>query len=135
MRTLFSSALSALIASLVVLAAQPAHAQDVCAGDMAPTIAALQDCVSHALAIGHIDNAGIANSLLSKLDAAQRAQNRGENAVASSLLNAFMLEVEALAGKHIDDAHASHMVAHAEAVIAALGNQAAERLRTRMALG
>ena len=135
MRTLFSSALSALIMAFVLLGAQPAHAQDVCNGDMAPTIAALQDCVSHALAIGHIDNAGIGNSLLSKLDAAQRAQDRGEHAVATSLLNAFILEVEAQAGKHIDEAHASHMVAHAEAVIAALGDQVAERPRTGRALG
>ena len=49
---------------------------------------------------------------------------------ASSLLKAFILEVEALAGKRIDEAHASHTVAHAEAVIAAPGDQVAERPRT-----
>ena len=121
MRAYFSSGASALIAMLILLWSAPARAQDVCPGDMAPTIAALQDCVAHALSIGHIDNAGIANSLLQKLDAAQRAQNRGETGVAISLLHAFIFEVHALAGTHIDSAHASHMVEHAEEVIAALG--------------
>ena len=88
---------------------------------MAPTIAALPDCVNHALSIGHIDNAGIANSLLSKLDGAQRAQDRNQNAVAIALLKSFIHEVEAQAGKHIDETHADHMVEHAGEVIGALG--------------
>jgi hypothetical protein len=88
---------------------------------MAPTIAALADCVNHAISIGHIDNAGIGNSLLSKLDAAQSAQNRDKNSVAISLLESFIHEVEAQAGRHINEVHAEHMVEHAGEVIAALG--------------
>jgi hypothetical protein len=112
---------STFVAAAVLLGSQPAQAQEVCPGNMAPTIAALQDCVSHALSIGHIDNAGIANSLLSKLDAAERAQDRNKSSVAISILESFIQEVEAQAGKHIDEAHADHMVDHAGMVIAALG--------------
>lgn len=112
---------SAFVAAAILLGSQPAQAQEVCPGNMAPTIAALQDCVSHALSIGHIDNAGIANSLLSKLDAAERAQDRNKSSVAISILESFIQEVEAQAGKHIDEAHADHMVEHAGMVIAALG--------------
>jgi len=112
---------SMFVAALIVVGSERAQAQDVCPGNMAPTIAALQDCVTHALSIGHIDNAGIANSLLSILDGAERAQDRNQTAVAVALLNAFIHEVEAQAGKHIDDAHAHHMVEHAGEVIAALG--------------
>jgi len=110
-----------LVAAVVFLGSTPAQAQEVCPGNMAPTIDALQDCVSHALSMGHIDNAGIANSLLSKLDAAERAQERGRISVAISLLEAFIHDVEAQAGRHIDEAHANHMVEHAGEVIAELG--------------
>jgi len=112
---------STLVTALVLLGSKPAQAQEVCPGNMAPTIAALQDCVTHALSVGHIDNAGIANSLLSILDGAERAQDRNQTAVAIALLNSFIHEVEAQAGKHIDDTHADHMVEHAGEVIDALG--------------
>jgi hypothetical protein len=98
-----------------------AQAQQMCPGGMMPTIASLEDCVTHCLNMGHIDNAGIANSLLAKLNAAQAAEDRGQTSVAISILEAFINEVTAEAGKHIDTMHADHMVMHAEAVIAALG--------------
>lgn len=93
----------------------------MCPGNITPTIAALTDCVNHAISIGHIDNAGIGNSLLSKLNAAQSAQDRNRSSVAISLLEAFIHEVEAQAGLHINEEHASYMVEHAGEVIAALG--------------
>jgi hypothetical protein len=121
MRTYISAGITPLVAAIIVIWSAPARAQDMCPGNMAPTIAALQDCVAHALSVGHIDNAGVATSLRLKLDAAARAQSRGDTAVAIAVLEAFILEVEALAGTHIDEAHASHMVEHAEEVVAALG--------------
>jgi len=112
---------SILVAAAVLLGNKPAQAQEVCPGTMPPTIAALADCVNHAIAVGHIDNVGIGNSLLSKLDAAQSAQDRNRISVAISLLEAFIHEVETQAARHIDGAHAAHMVEHAGEVIAALG--------------
>ena len=85
------------------------------------TIASLQHCVTHAQAMGHIDNTGVANSLLKKLDAAQAAENRGQSAVAVNQLEAFIKAVEAQLGKHIDAEHGTHMIHHAQMVIAALG--------------
>jgi len=112
---------SILVAAAVLLGNKPAQAQEVCPGTMPPTIAGLADCVNHAISIGHIDNAGIGNSLLSKLDAAQSAQDRSRPSVAISLLESFIHEVEAQAGLHINEEHANHMVEHAGEVIAALG--------------
>lgn len=85
-----------------------------------PTISALQDCVSHAAEMGHIDNQGITNSLLAKLTGAQSALERGQARVAVAKLEAFIHEVEAQAGKHIDVMHADHMKMHAQEVIHAL---------------
>lgn len=87
----------------------------------APTIASLEACVEHAADQGFINNQGVTNSLLAKLDAAQAAQARGQTGVAINLLNAFIHEVQAQAGKHIDQMHAQHMVMHAQMVITALG--------------
>ena len=70
--------LSTLVAAVVVLGSQPAQAQEVCPGNMAPTIAALADCVNHAISIGHIDNAGIGNSLLETGCSPERAESRQE---------------------------------------------------------
>jgi len=112
---------SILVAAAVLLGNKPAQAQEVCPGTMPPTIAALADCVNHAIAVGHIDNAGIGNSLLSKLDAAQSALDRNRTTVAISLLESFIHVVEAQAGFHINEEHANHMVEHAGEVIAALG--------------
>lgn len=85
------------------------------------TIRALRACVAHAVEMGHIDNQGVAKSLLAKLDAAQAAYDRGQLQVAVATLTAFIHEVEAQAGNHIDAMHADHMVMHAQHVIHALG--------------
>src|SRR5262249_37577481 len=63
---------------------------------MATFAGALSD-VANALALGLIDNQGIANSLSQKLRAAQGASNPAR----SNILNAFISEVNAEAGKHI----------------------------------
>jgi hypothetical protein len=84
------------------------------------TVQSLHDCVEHAAFEGHIENAGVAESLLAKLGAAQAALNRGQEAVAVHMLEAFIHQVQALSGVQIDAIYASHMVEHAEAVIESL---------------
>lgn len=84
------------------------------------TIEALYHCVEHAIQDGHITSVGVATSLISKLDAAQRAELRGRRAVAARIVGAFIYEVQAQAGIHVDEGHAEHMVAHAQEVIARL---------------
>ncbi len=95
-----------------------AQTNDDC--DHAPTISSLRTCVQHAAEQGFIDNQGVTNSLLAKLDAAQAAQNRGQTSEAINQLNAFIHEVQAQAGKHINPMPAQHLVMHAQMVIHAL---------------
>jgi len=83
----------------------------------------LEACVQHAADQGFIDNQGVTNSLFAKLGAAQAAFDRGQTGTAINLLNAFINEVQAQAGKHIDQMHAEHMVMHAQMVIRALKNE------------
>lgn len=92
-----------------------------CPGHEGQSIASLRLCVAHAADEGHITNRGIVNSLFAKLDAAQRALDRGQPSVAINNLNSFINEVQAQMGKHIHADHAMHMIEHAQRVIAALG--------------
>jgi hypothetical protein len=90
---------------------------------MAPTVQSLQQCVQHAADMGMIDNAGVAASLLTKLRSVELTLARNNpNAAwtAINVLGAFIGEVEAQAGKHIDAGHAHHMAMHAQMVIDAL---------------
>jgi hypothetical protein len=115
-------ALFALVAfagfSLLTPGMARAQTTDDCVHD--PTIVSLEVCVEHAASHGFIDNQGIENSLLAKLDAAQSAYDRGQNSVAINNLQAFINEVQAQTGKHIDQLHAQHLVMHAQLVIQAL---------------
>ena len=104
-----------------LLAPIPARAQAIGSCSEEATIQSLRMCVQHAAALGHIDNSGVARSLLAKLDAAQRAQGRSQNAVAIDILEAFVREVRAQSGKHILQEHAEHLLMHAQIVIQALG--------------
>jgi hypothetical protein len=54
-----------------------------------------------ALALGWIDNQGIANSLDQKLDNAKSKLQRGDTTAAKNSLQAFVNEVEAQNGKHL----------------------------------
>jgi hypothetical protein len=109
--------LTVLALSLVALRPAAAAEMDMC-GEA--TIQSLHHCVTHAYEMGHIDNAGVAASLEAKINAAQAALDRGQPAVAVHQLDAFIQEVQAQAGQHIDAEHAAHMIMHAEQVIAAL---------------
>lgn len=86
----------------------------------AVTVISLHHCVAHAVEMGHISNAGVANSLLRKVDAALAAEDWGNTRVTVRILEAFINEVEAQAGIHIDSTHADHMINHATKVIVAL---------------
>lgn len=99
----------------------PARAQAMDDCPHAPTITSLRTCVQHAADHGHIDNRGIARSLIAKLDAAQAALDREQAAVAINKLEAFVRELDAQTGKHIVAEHAAHLRMHAQDVIATLG--------------
>ena len=115
-----------IIALIIVLAASlttglaAAHEGDGCTHDVA-TIMALQDCVQHAVQEGHITSQAIAQSLSAKLDAAQAAVDQGQPSTAINLLYAFINQVQAQSGKAIVAEHASHLIAHAQLIIDALG--------------
>lgn len=57
--------------------------------------------VNEFLGLGCIDNAGIANSLASKMGAVKNAIANGQIQTAINILSAFISEVQAQAGKHI----------------------------------
>lgn len=86
------------------------------------TIVSIHHCISHAVEMGHIDNAGIAQSLLAKVDSAQAAEDRGQTGVAVNLLKALVHEIEAQSGKHIESEHEIHLADHIYMVIDTLGN-------------
>jgi hypothetical protein len=115
------AAIALIILALSTFASGTALAQPAEMCPMLHTIQSLRDCVHHAEAVGAIDNIGIASSLLAKLSAAQAAVDRGQPAVATNLLRAFINQVQAQAGVHISQPHADHMVLHATMVIQELG--------------
>ena len=114
MRVMFI-VLTLVVFSLIAPAPARAQTMDDCVHDA--TIQSLRTCVQHAAEHGHIDNSGVTHSLLAKLDAAQKAQDRSQNAVAIDILEAFVREVRAQSGKHIVQEHAEHLLMHAQAVI------------------
>lgn len=68
--------------------------------------------------IGWINNKGIYNSLLKKVENAESAHQRGQNKAARNILNAFINEVKAQQGKKIDDYAAEKILIYdAEALI------------------
>ena len=119
MKKSLTVALLVVVLGLALAAPALAHEGHACEHDML-TVESLQHCVQHALAEGHIDSEGVANSLLAELTAAQAALDRGQTPVAVQLLRAFVAEVKAQAGKHIVAEHAAHLIEHAQMVIEAL---------------
>ena len=57
--------------------------------------------INNDLAVGLIDNQGIASALSSEINAAANAAARGDNTTSRNILNAFINQVDAQAGKHI----------------------------------
>jgi len=103
-------------AVLVLAFVSRAHASDEHDCN-AVTVISLHHCVQHAIEMGHVSNAGVANSLLRKIDAALAAEDWGNTSVAVRILEAFINEVGAQAGTHIDSTHADHMITHATNVV------------------
>ena len=74
--------------------------------------------VRNALASGAIDNQGVANSLLVKLDAAGKARAGGNCAAAARHYNSFINELEAQSGKHVAKPTADQLISEAKFLIA-----------------
>jgi hypothetical protein len=111
------------VATLVTsLAAIPIVADTMDCPSMEPTIESLHRCVQHAFETGAIDSQGVAESLLAKVGAAHAAADRGDFRTATNILRAFIQEVQAQSGLHIEAAHADHMIMHAGMVIEALSS-------------
>jgi hypothetical protein len=73
------------------------------------------------VALGWIDNQGIANSLDSKLDSAKSKLAAGDTIAAKNMLNAFVNEVEAQNGKHLSSEAYALLKFNAEYLIQQLG--------------
>lgn len=109
---------------LALFTVMPALAQDdmhMCSGHEGTTVASLRMCVDHAYQHGHITGRGVYVSLVVKLNVAQYAADHGRPRLAILALRAFVREVNAQSGQHIDSEHAMHMIEHAQRVIATLG--------------
>jgi len=66
---------------------------------------------------GEIDKAGIKESLLNKLYAADKMMGRGKTRTAKNILNAFINHLNAQSGKHMSEYAANILIADAEHVI------------------
>ncbi len=80
-------------------------------------IQSLISSISRFLAAGKIDNAGIANSLTMKLQNAQKSLDNGQLKTAANQLNAFISEVQAQSGKHIDADAAALLISDAQWIL------------------
>ena len=82
------------------------------------TADSIKQDVTQLLGAGMIKNAGIANSLTAKLNAAAAARAKGNCATAANIYNAFINEVQAQTGKGIDPTAAAILIADAQYLIA-----------------
>ncbi|MCK5560220.1 MAG: hypothetical protein KAJ51_06485, partial [Thermoplasmata archaeon] len=57
------------------------------------------------------------NSLISKLENAQKSLDKGQDNAAVNQLNAFINEVEAQRGKKLTDAQADELIAAAQSIM------------------
>jgi hypothetical protein len=74
--------------------------------------------VQSALANGAITKAGVAHSLLAKLNHAEAARARGQCGVAANAYRAFINEVEAQSGKAIATSTATQLISEAQFLVA-----------------
>jgi hypothetical protein len=82
------------------------------------TAESIKEAVNHFLEDGKIKNAGLATSLLAKLNAAANARAKGKCDTAANNYNAFINEVNAQRGTGIDETAADILIADAEYLIA-----------------
>jgi hypothetical protein len=74
--------------------------------------------IDSSLQLGLIDNQGVANSLLQKINAAALAAAQGDSRAAANILQAFQSEVEAQTGKHLAASAAQILLDDATALLA-----------------
>jgi hypothetical protein len=86
---------------MVMLLARPVLANDEHGCMHESIVLAGRDCVIHAAHAGHIDNQGVTQSLLAKLDTAQATLDSGQAPVVVNNLMAFVQAVEAQAGRGV----------------------------------
>jgi hypothetical protein len=84
------------------------------------TVDTLLASIKRFVAEGKIDNSGIQNSLVKKLQGVQDAVKKGQIVPAINKLQAFINEVRAQSGKHITTDAANQLIADAQWVIAHL---------------
>ncbi|WP_455286399.1 Ig domain-containing protein, partial [[Eubacterium] cellulosolvens] len=96
--------------------------------DVGPTeqIQNLVDAVTEYRASGDIDNHGIMNSLISKLDAAKSQLDSGNTKAAANILQAFINHLEAQKGKHITDAAAQSLIDEALIILGQLQGESVQ---------
>ena len=84
------------------------------------TVDTLFASIKRFVAEGKIDNSGIQNSLVKKLQGVQDAVKKGQIVPAINKLQVFINEVQAQSGKHITTDAANQLIADAQWVIAHL---------------
>ena len=87
------------------------------------TFESIAQHIADALAVGAIDNSGIAQSLLAKLAAAAEAVDRGQPGTAIEILDAFGLEVEAQTGRRLSPETADVLLDDAASLVESLLDQ------------
>jgi hypothetical protein len=81
------------------------------------TATSIESDVNQFLAAGAIKNAGLANSLLTTLDAAAAARARGQCSTAANIYQSFINTLQAQSGKGVDATAAAIMIADAQYLI------------------
>ena len=66
---------------------------------------------------GHIDNEGIKNSLISKLNVAKEKLLEGRYEIAKNVIKAFLNQIKAQSGKHISHSAASSLIEMAQRIL------------------
>jgi len=89
-----------------------------CTFEIVPTTSSILANLARAASEGLIRNAGLTNSLESKLRAAAAAAERGQCHTAQNQLNAFLNHMEAQRGQGVDAAVADRFMAYARHLIA-----------------
>jgi hypothetical protein len=78
------------------------------------------DDISNMLALGLIDNKGIAKALSSNINAASNAAAGGDKKTAENILKAFINQVNAQSGKHISGVAPQLLLADANCLLGQL---------------
>jgi hypothetical protein len=86
------------------------------------TFDTIADHIAAGLAVGAIDNKGIAQSLLTMVDAAGSAAENNRTKAAAGILGAFVHRVEAQSGQHLSPLMAQLLLDDAAAALESLGN-------------